>query len=216
MKRERAYQNCPGTTGRADHEYRYGGLASRLLAGRAVLDCNTLPRRNASAAGPDETTTLDCGVNALFVLVRLEGRPVTVDRVLSALPPRHPRGYSMAELVAAARSLGLGLEGVQFYKGSRALDRPAIAFVKDARGGHYAVLRPVGTTGKMVQVLDPPQVPWIADYEKVFSAKSWTGRILIRRDPWIVRNAIPLLTALAGCGVLVASFTLGRRKVSAK
>jgi len=167
----------------------------------------------APGARAEETTKLDCGVNALFVLLRLEGLPVTLDRLERALPTRCPDGYSMAELAAAARSLGLSLEGVRFGKPDKALDRPAIAFVKDARGGHFAVFRPVGTTGTMVQVIDLPHVPWIADYDRVFSAKPWTSRILIRRDAWIVRNIVPLLMAAAGCILFIAGFTRGRRAV---
>ena len=84
----------------------------------------------AGAAGPEETTNLDCGVNALFILLRLEGRPVTLDRLGSALPPRYPDGYSMAELASAAGSLGLDVEGVRFASGDTVLTRPAIAFLK--------------------------------------------------------------------------------------
>ncbi len=161
----------------------------------------------ASAAGPGESNKIDCGANALFVMARLEGRPVTLDRLISALPPRHHQGYSMAEMVVAAQSLGLGLEGVRLGRFDRPLDRPAIAFIKDARGGHYAVLRPVGATGTMVQVIDPPLPPLISDYEQVFSTKTWTSQILIRRDSWIARNSTLVLTALGGCVLLVASFT---------
>ncbi len=158
------------------------------------------------AARADETTKLDCGVNALFILLHLEGRPVTLDRLLSGLPPRRPDGYSMAELVTAARSLGVDLEGVHFARGDKALTRPAIAFLKQGKGGHFAILRPVGTTGTMVQVIDPPSPPWIADYDRVLAAKPWTGRILVARKPWIVRNVVPLLMAVAGAFLLVAAF----------
>jgi ABC-type bacteriocin/lantibiotic exporter with double-glycine peptidase domain len=90
---------------------------------------------SAQTPEPEETTTLDCGVNALFVLLQLQGRPVTLESVLSALPPRRPAGYSMAELSATARSLGLGLDGVKFVKGDEPLTQPAIAFLHDAKGG---------------------------------------------------------------------------------
>jgi Peptidase C39 family len=156
---------------------------------------------NASATVPVETTTVDCGVNALFILLRLEGRSVTLDRLQSVLPARHPQGYSMAELAAAAGTLGLRLEGVRFTKGDKALERPAIAFLKEANGGHFAVLRPVGTTGTMVQVIDPPAAPWIADYERIFSAKPWSGRVLVPRDGWALRNAVPL--AIGGTGLVL-------------
>lgn len=159
-------------------------------------------------------TKFDCGVNALFILLQLEGRPVDLDRVESALPRRHPDGYSMEELLAAGRSMGLSLEGVRFAKGDAALDRPAIAFVKDARGGHFTVLRPVGTTGTMVQVIDPPHVPWITDYDRLFESRTWTGRILIPRDPWHVRYSVPL--ALAGLGIPLVSLSVWRHRRSSR
>ncbi len=160
------------------------------------------------ATSVEETTKLDCGDNALFIVLHLEGHPVTLDRLLAALPPRHPDGYSMAELAAVGRSLGLGLEGVRFAKGDKALDRAAIAFIQDARGGHYAVLRPLGTSGTMVQVIDPPQVPWITDYDQVLESRPWTGRLLLPRDPWHVRYAFPLI--LATLSILLISLSIGR------
>jgi len=161
-----------------------------------------------------EEAARDCGVNALFVLFRLERHPVSLDRIISALPPRHQDGYSMRELATAAACLGLELEGVRFGKGDKTLDRPAIAFFKSAKGGHFAVLRPVGTTGTMVQVIDPPRVSRIVDYTQVLSAKSWTGRILIARDAWAARNKIPLLNALAGCVLLVMGLNHRLRMVT--
>jgi hypothetical protein len=165
----------------------------------------------ARAAQAAETTQLDCGVNALFVLCQLEGRSVTLDRVESALPPPQRAGHSMAELVAAGRRLGLSLEGVQRARGGKPLDRPAILFSKLPGGGHFAVLRPVGTTGTMVQVIDPPHAPWIADYDRLALGAAWTGMILIRRDPWLVRNTAPLIMAAAGCVLLLVG--LGRRSL---
>src|SRR5262245_11386692 len=109
--------------------FAYFGLASVALL---VL----LPAVSAGASQPEERTTLDCGVNSLYILLHLEGRQATLDRVESVLPPRHRDGFSMAELSAAAGSLGLGLEGVQFAKGDKALDRPAIVFTEDSKGGH--------------------------------------------------------------------------------
>lgn len=159
---------------------------------------------NADAAGPEDGTKPDCGVHALFILLRLEGKPVTIDRLDSALPPRRPEGYSMAELAVAARSVGLNLEGVRFEKGDKSLARPAIAFLKSDEGWHFTVLRPVGTTGTMVQVIDPPSAPWIADYDRVLSSKRWTGRILIPREPWIKQNAAPTVAGFVGF-VLVLS-----------
>jgi len=157
------------------------------------------------AAGHEAAAKVDCGVNALYILMALEGRAVTLDQLTEALPPRHPEGYSMAELSTAAASFGLGLDGIQFSKGDKALSHPAITFLKDGRGGHFAVLRPVGATGTMAQILDPPGVPWIGDYERIMSTKAWTGRVLLSRDPWLSRTALPFVLASAGLAVLALS-----------
>lgn len=117
----------------------------------------------------------------------------------------------MAELTAVADSFGWNLEGVRFAKGDRALDRPAIAFVKEAKGGHFAVLRPVGTTGTTVQVIDPPHVPWITDYDRLFASRHWTGRILQPRDPWPVRHAIPMVLARVSLSFVSLSLWWRRR-----
>lgn len=163
----------------------------------------------AMAADSEKTTQLDCGVNAFFILLRIEGRPVTLDRMNAVLPPRRVDGYSIAELKAAARSLGLDLDGVRFTKGDEALKRPAIAFFHDAKGGHFAVLRPVGTTGTMVQVIDPPSAPWIADYDRLFAMKPWTGRILTPSDSLSLRQAILVVMGAAGVAFLGIAFRPG-------
>jgi hypothetical protein len=169
----------------------------------------------ARAVGPDETTKIDCGANALFVLLQLEGRPVSVETLDKSLPVRHPDGYSMAELSQASEKLGLGLQGIRFAKGDRAPQRPSIAFLKDAKGGHYAVIRPVGTTGKMVQVIDAPHAPWITDYDRLVDSRPWTGRILTRREPWPMRHAASLLAA-SGCLVLVLGAARGPKRRSSR
>jgi hypothetical protein len=160
---------------------------------------------NVRAESDDERAKLDCGVNALFLLHRLEGRPVTVEQILSKLPAHNPEGYSMAELAAASEALGLGLEGVRFAEGDPNPDRTAIAFIRDARGGHFTVLRPVGNTGTMVQVIDPPAPPWIADYDRLFVNDAWTDRILIPRPPWYSPARATGRAATAGMAAVVAA-----------
>lgn len=174
------------------------GTACGLIAALLVVD--------SRAARPETNQGADCGLNALFVLLRFEGRPVSLARLGSALPSPVPGGYSMAELSEAARSLGLELEGVRFTKGDKPIDRPAIALVRDGRGGHFVVLRPVGTTGTMVQVIAPPRVPWITDYDRLVASRPWTGLILLPRDPWLLRYALPLL--FAGLGIPLVSLSV--------
>jgi len=164
-------------------------------------------------AGAEETTELDCGVNSLFIVLRLAGHPVDLDRVKSALPSRHPDGYSMGELAKASLSLGVPMDGVRFGKGDAPLRRPSIAFLIGDRGGHFIVLRPVGTTGTMVQLIDPPNAPQIMDYDRVLATRAWTGRLLLPRGPWVVHNVIPLLTGAAGLILLLPALVLSLRAI---
>ena len=59
------------------------------------------------AAEPEGSIVLDCGLNSLYVLHKLEGHPVTLDLLNSILPLRQHDGYSMTELMEASKSLGL-------------------------------------------------------------------------------------------------------------
>jgi hypothetical protein len=169
----------------------------------------------ASATSPDETTTLDCGTNALFVLLNLEGAPVSVDRLNTLLPERRPDGYSMTELQSAAISLGLPLQGIRFTKGDEPPGRPSIAFFKDARGGHFSVLRPVGATGTMVQVIDPPHAPRIIDYDRLIAAPNRTGRILVPPARWTLLRAAPWVFIAAGFVLIAAGMSRKRPRAAA-
>lgn len=102
-----------------------------------------------------------CGVNSLFVFLRLWGHPVRgadVERVT----PRGPRGTSMAELQNAARELGVEtslLECNLEDLGTRC-PLPAIALF---RPGGQAAAAPVEYPGHYVVVLavDERTVTWI-------------------------------------------------------
>ena len=72
------------------------------------------------------------------------------------------------------------------------------------------LLRPVGMTGKMVQVLDPPSAPAVVDYEQLLSSQSWTGQILLQQTPrwWFNRwiwLGIPCALLLAGSVMRIAA-----------
>jgi hypothetical protein len=88
--------------GRIGRPWSRGSRRTRLLGTLITVLAVT-----GSAAQADETIKLDCGVNALFVLLELEKRLVSIDQLQAALPAPHPEGHSMAELSAASGSLGL-------------------------------------------------------------------------------------------------------------
>jgi hypothetical protein len=133
-----------------------------------------------SYGNSDDRTKLDCGVNALYVLLSLEGNPRTLEQVLDALPEHHSDGYSMSELRSAAGSLGMSLTGFILDPVKDYPKNPSIFLLTDSRGGHFAVMRPVGTTGTMVQILDPPYTPKIVDLTILARNKQWTGKVLMK------------------------------------
>jgi ABC-type bacteriocin/lantibiotic exporter with double-glycine peptidase domain len=152
---------------------------------------------------------------ALSLLLKLEGREQSLERLLELLPTRSPAGFSMAELAAASRKLGLALDGVEAPRGRSTLERPAIVLFQGPRGGHYAVVRPVGSTQTMVQVIDPPGHPFITDYNRLTEGKMWTGRALIPSKPYWPRWAVAGCLAVAGTLLIALELSgLTRRKYS--
>jgi ABC-type bacteriocin/lantibiotic exporter with double-glycine peptidase domain len=141
----------------------------------------------------------DCGLKSLWLVLRLSHRPANLGRIERALPARSQAGYSLAELAQASRACGLRVRGMRFGAGDVPLDRPAIAYLRGPTEGHFVVLRPVGVTGTMVQLIDPPDDPRIIDYEELLSRPDWTGRILVPQTmgevlrPWAWFLAILLL-----------------------
>jgi hypothetical protein len=147
----------------------------------------------------DEQRINDCGVNCLYTLLRLSGRKVDLSALRATLPPPGASGYSMAELREAAGRFGLGLAGVRLAPRDMPLDRPVIVLrMADARG-HYVVLKPVGQTGTMVQVLDFPKPPRIMDYSRILASEEWTGLALVPDRP--LARAAPYLIGLSLAGI---------------
>src|SRR5262249_50665333 len=131
------------------------GLMRRLVSALTVAFVSVVTSASIRAAGPDDEA-LDCGPNSLYLLLQLSGYRADLDTLKRLLPSRPPPGYSMLELKAAARANGLRLRGIRFGKRDVPLDRPAIAFLNHSGSGHFVVLRPVGVTGTMVQIIEPP------------------------------------------------------------
>jgi hypothetical protein len=163
----------------------------------ALLALAPLAQSSEVAAPPVQNIAQpfnDCGAHALYLLLRLRGHGVGMERVLDALPNRHPDGYSMAELTQAAGALGVPLEGRRIRPGDFPLDRPVIAYLENRQRSHYVVLRPVGRTGTMVQLLDPPFDPRVLDYDQLRKFPEWTGKALVPLT--FAESAVPLALVL--------------------
>ena len=168
-----------------------------LVCVLAMVTAGWAPTRAQPAdLGAAPGDNFDCGTLALYNLLRLEGRSADLAALDSLLPPMPPAGYSMKELCNAARACGLDLSGFLLKDPSRELDRPMIAFLKP---GHYVVVRPVGQSGKLVQVLNGVEDSTVLDKQAVFESPAWTGLVLVPRR---TTTRDRLVVFLAGLSIL--------------
>ncbi len=155
-------------------------------------------------AGEDAYHPPDCGAACLYALLLSQDQSVDLETIQRDLSPYGHGNYSMDELRYVAGRHGVELIGTKYGRGDLPLDQPAIAFMRGSANGHFVLLRPVGTTGTMVQVLDPPRAPQIVDYDRLFQSASWTGQILTPRSAfssilgWLKLGLVAVVAAVAG------------------
>jgi len=156
--------------------------------------------RGTTDAAPQ---TYDCGTLSLYHLLQLEGRPTSLEAVERCLRQTgSERQFSLAQLRDAARAFGLRLRGVTLSASDRAPDQAAIVYVDWQPHGHFLLVRPVGHTGTLVQVIDSTRAPYVIDAAGLYASPEWTGLALIPHRPnWPARFAGAM--ALASGVVLV-------------
>lgn len=157
----------------------------------------------------------DCGVNSLYLLLRLHARDVDLSDLRRRLPRPGEDGLSMADLQSAASSYGLDLRGERLRREDLPLDRPVVALLGEGGGGHFVVLRPVGTTGTMAMLFDFPRPPRVVDYDALWGARGWDGLALVpvrRRG-----SALPYPAGLAAAvAALLSCRLLAKRRGRAR
>jgi hypothetical protein len=157
-----------------------------------------------SACGQEPSMTArnskDCGTLALHMLLMIEGLDTRIETLNESLPSRGPDGYSLVDLRNAARSCGLELMGIRLPH-SGVPDRPALVYLERDGHGHFVVVRPVGKSGNLVQVIDSARGTTVIDGIRLANSRTWTGIGLmpVRRN-WLAR---------IGWGVLIASLVTG-------
>ncbi len=187
-------------------------MIARLRSARWPVLVLVLGLSASSALGapdPGERLIKDCGVNSLYLLLRLQSAEVDLAALRQVLPDTEARGLSMAEIQAASGRHGVTLRGRRIGPGDTPIDRPMIVLLKSAESqGHFVVLEPVGVLGKKVMVLDFPRPARIVDYADLMAGADWTGLALApmttaeRLGPWIV--------AFAGVSLVILGLTLPR------
>jgi hypothetical protein len=150
-----------------------------------------------------------CGAKALALFLEVEHRRVPASFFEQSWASS-TSGASMYQLQRVAAANGVKLVGVHLAPRGGGIDRTTIVYLRYGPHGHYAVVRPVGQSGKLLQVLDPSGSPRIIDRERLFAAPEWTGLALVLVRPnWPARIAWAIgggtfasgLTALALAGI---------------
>ncbi len=179
-------------------------LRRSAVASIVVLALGLSASMASGAADEGERIINDCGVNSLYLLLRLRSTEVDLAELRRTLPDTEAQGLSMAEIGAASGRYGVPLRGRRLGPDDVPIDRPTIALLKPSDGqGHYVVLEPVGFRGRAVMVLDFPRPPRIVDYADLMRGGDWTGLALVpvtlwdRSGPWI-SSGTGVLLVLAG------------------
>jgi ABC-type bacteriocin/lantibiotic exporter with double-glycine peptidase domain len=154
----------------------------------------------------------DCGTVALYHLLRLEGRSVDPDRLREALGASGPEAHSFRQLISAGRRFGLTLDAVVLPKQRPSIDGPTLIFLKSGPEGHFVVVRPIGHTGLLWQVIDGERIPAVADAQRLFRSQSWTGLALVpRRKNYLLLFAVGVVFCCAIALAIVAWYRRRRR-----
>jgi ABC-type bacteriocin/lantibiotic exporter with double-glycine peptidase domain len=160
-------------------------MTTLLLAPLLVWTAPTLTPIQMDRAGPvdpAQTTEHDCGTLALYRLLRLLDNPVPLAMVQAALPDMPRSGFSMRQLRDAAGTLGVSLRGVRLLSDAHPPRTPFLCFLDTSPHGHFAVARPVGHTGTLIQVIDGLEDPLVLDAADFFRKPEWTGLALVPSD----------------------------------
>jgi ABC-type bacteriocin/lantibiotic exporter with double-glycine peptidase domain len=156
-----------------------------MIAATMITVLVTLGAQDPSAASPTDAPVYDCGTLALFTWARLHGQTATLSDIEAQLPALPRGGYSLLQLRDAARALGLRANGVALGREPAALDGPALAFLTRGGHGHFIVIRPVGHTGRLVQVIDPTHENRVLDLKTLIASEEWSGAgLVVDERPW--------------------------------
>jgi hypothetical protein len=158
-----------------------------------------------SAPGPTEVAgnRMSCGPISLATLLSLRGRHVDPALIESRLGKRE--SHSLAELRDAAASFGLASKGVRIAGKRWTVRLPAIVLMQRRGAGHFAVLRAVGHSGQLVQIIEATYEVAIVDAGALLGSASWTGMALIEVNCWEERRLLLAFVA----GSLVVAMGIG-------
>jgi ABC-type bacteriocin/lantibiotic exporter with double-glycine peptidase domain len=158
-----------------------------------------------------ESHDTDCGIRALFLMLQTQKLDISIDELRSQLPKPSSQGYSIGEMRKASRQLGLSLIAEQIELPKQKMNQPAIVYLQRPNEGHFIFIRPVGETGRMIQVLEYPFAPKVMDLDYFVTHSGWKGIALFPAPSFSTLNAVVVSVGISSVAFLV--IYLIRRKV---
>jgi hypothetical protein len=162
---------------------------------------------SSSSRGGDITSAR--GTKALYTLAQIERRTIDYERIVTRLNALGRSVCTLQDLRDVARDSGLDLVGVRFERWVRQPEGPALVHLLRGPHGHFVTVRPVGHTGKLIQVIDGDLAPEVVDAKEWAASSEWTGFALVpARTPWSLYIAWVL--AIVAASVLAIGYVSHR------
>ncbi len=161
----------------------------------------------------------DCGPNALYVLMNLEGHSVKLEDVKKQVPLAPVKGCSMETLIEAAEKLGFSLEARFVKPGDVSkMSRPFIlhgvtSHEKDL--GHFVVVVDFDSNKRNFALIDPIRETfgWNPETSVLYD---FSGYVLVPKYPvsrrWDFLAGVSLICCGLGCFLLVYRTRCGCRR----
>jgi hypothetical protein len=108
----------------------------------------------------------------------------------------------------------VNLTGIRILPKTEVIDRPLLVLLRSDSRGHFVLVRPVGASRRMVQVVDSNREPFITDSARLFAAGDWTGLALAPDRTSPQRFAIGLVLFVASFFFLACSVSPVRSRLS--
>jgi len=156
-----------------------------------------------------------CGAMCILVLARLQESTVDLPAIQAELGPPSFAGHSIKQMASALEALGMPCSAVSVLPSDWPIQGMGIFHTQNGERGHYVVVRPVGHSGQLAQVLDPTGSVLVEDYEALAQAPGWTGSCLLIHSPRTKHGLTAVTTVATACGFL-AIRRLARRYVRSK
>jgi hypothetical protein len=168
---------------------------------------------------PEWRDQADCGPNALYVLMKLEGHNVTLQQVKKLVPLDPVRGCSMETLISASKKLGVPVEARFVKPGELSkVPRPFILHgitSQEKNLGHFIVVVDFDKKKKIYSLIDPIRETYTRNPESSL-LHGYSGYLLIPRYSniwkWNMLSGVSL--TLCGLGLLVILYRRKIRKVT--